>query len=232
MTWNDLSFICALRWWRGWFSSSRLLMRSFDIVRVVTLPNITIRYIYERLKLNFMIWFRLYIIYDLSSSVSLELPFLLALSTVVSDSSILQLGCLGDHYKIRLYVCLYSVTLDPDLFSRNTGAVTIYDIPPKNSMMTSSNGNIFRVTGDLCGEFTGPGEFPTQMPVTRSFDVYFDLRPNKWLSKQSWGWWFGTLSCSLWRHRNGIHLNLAKPCSSKTSKLTISRITSKWRYCS
>ena len=69
-------------------------------------------------------------------------------------------------------------------------------------MMTSSNGNIFRVTGHLCGEFTGPGEFPTQRPVTRSFDVYFDLCPNKRLSKQSWGWWFGTLSCSLWRHRN------------------------------
>ena len=46
------------------------------------------------------------------------------------------------------------------------------------NMMTSSNGNFFRVTGPLCGEFTGPGEFPTQRPVTRSFDVYFDLRPN------------------------------------------------------
>ena len=40
-----------------------------------------------------------------------------------------------------------------------------------NFMMTSSNGNIFRVTGHLCGEFTGPGEFPAQRPVTRSFDV-------------------------------------------------------------
>ena len=48
-----------------------------------------------------------------------------------------------------------------------------------------------------------PGEFPTQRPVTRSFDVYFDLRPNKWLSKQSWGWWFESLSWSLWRQRNG-----------------------------
>ena len=73
-----------------------------------------------------------------------------------------------------------------------------------NSMMTSSNGNIFRVTGPLCGEFTGPGEFPTQRPVTRSFDVFFDLRLNKPLSKQSWGWWFETLSPSLWRHRNGL----------------------------
>ena len=70
-------------------------------------------------------------------------------------------------------------------------------------MMTSSNGNIFRVTGPLCGEFTGPGEFPTQRPVTRSFDVFFDLRPPKPLSKQLWGWWFETLSRSLWRHRNG-----------------------------
>ena len=47
-----------------------------------------------------------------------------------------------------------------------------------------------------------PGEFPTQRPVTRSFDVFFDLRLNKPLSKQSWGWWFETLSCSLWRHLN------------------------------
>ena len=52
-------------------------------------------------------------------------------------------------------------------------------------MMTSSNGNIFRVTGPLCGEFTGPGDFPAQRPVTRSFDVSFDLRPNKRLSKQT-----------------------------------------------
>ena len=77
-------------------------------------------------------------------------------------------------------------------------------------MMTSSNGNIFRVTCPLCGEFTG--EFPTQRPVTRNFDVFFDLRLNtcKRLSKQSWGWWFETLSRPLWRHCNEItcHINL------------------------
>ena len=61
-------------------------------------------------------------------------------------------------------------------------------------MMTSSNGNIFRVTGHLCGEFTGPGEFPAQRPVTRSFDAFFDLRLNKRLSKQPRGWWFQTPS--------------------------------------
>ena len=67
-------------------------------------------------------------------------------------------------------------------------------------MMTSSNGNIFRVIGPLCGEFTGPGEFPTQRPATRSFDVFFDLRLNKRLSKQPWDWWFEAPSWSLWCH--------------------------------
>ena len=46
------------------------------------------------------------------------------------------------------------------------------------------------------------GEFPAQRPVTRSFDIFFDLRLNKRLSKQSWGWWFETLSCPLWRQCN------------------------------
>ena len=47
-----------------------------------------------------------------------------------------------------------------------------------------------------------PGEFPAQRPVMRSFDVFFDLRLNQRLSKQSWGWWFKTLSRPLWRQCN------------------------------
>ena len=58
----------------------------------------------------------------------------------------------------------------------------------------------------LCaGNSPVPGEFPSQRPVTRSFHVYFDLRPNKRLSKQSWGWWFETLSHPLWRHCNELN---------------------------
>ena len=75
-------------------------------------------------------------------------------------------------------------------------------------MMTSSNWNIFHFTGPLCGESPVPGEFPSQRPVTRSFDVFFDLCRNKRLSKQSWGWWFETPSCPLWRHFNGESVNL------------------------
>ena len=57
----------------------------------------------------------------------------------------------------------------------------------------------------LCaGNSPVPGEFPSQRPVTKSFDVFFDLRLNKRLSKQPWGWWFETPSCSLWRHCNDL----------------------------
>ena len=55
-----------------------------------------------------------------------------------------------------------------------------------------------------------PGEFPAQRPVSRSFDDSFDLRLDKLLSKQSWGWRFEMLSCPLWRHCNGRHLTGCK----------------------
>ena len=54
------------------------------------------------------------------------------------------------------------------------------------------------------GNSSVPGEFLAQRPVTRSFDVFFDLRLNKRLSKQSWGWWFETLPRPLWRHSNAM----------------------------
>ena len=62
----------------------------------------------------------------------------------------------------------------------------------------------------LCaGNSPVPGEFPAQRPVTRSFDIFFDLCLNKRLSKQSWGWWFETLSRPLWRQGNG---SMRRPC--------------------
>ena len=66
-------------------------------------------------------------------------------------------------------------------------------------MMKSSNGNIFRVTGHLCGEFTDHRWIPRTKASDGSFDVFFDLHPNKRLSKQSWDWWFETPSHPLWR---------------------------------
>ena len=63
--------------------------------------------------------------------------------------------------------------------------------------------NTFSALLAICaGNSPVPGDFPAQRPVMRSFDVFFDLRLNKWLSKHSWGWWFEKLSCTLWRHCN------------------------------
>ena len=63
------------------------------------------------------------------------------------------------------------------------------------------------------------------VPVPRTFDVYFDLRLNKRLSKQSWGWWFETLSSPLWRHSNALQSNTWwSNCESKNG----SRISNAW----
>ena len=56
------------------------------------------------------------------------------------------------------------------------------------AMMTSSNGNVFRATGHLCGEFTDPHEFPAQRPVTRSFVVFFVcVWINDWVNNREAG---------------------------------------------
>ena len=55
-------------------------------------------------------------------------------------------------------------------------------------MMTSSNGNIFRVTGHLCGNSPVSGEFPAPRPVTRSFDVcLIRARINGWVNTRAAG---------------------------------------------
>ena len=57
----------------------------------------------------------------------------------------------------------------------------------------------------LCeGNLPITGGFPSQRPVRGSFDVFFDLCLNTWLSKQSRCQWFEMPLCSLWHHCNGI----------------------------
>ena len=71
-------------------------------------------------------------------------------------------------------------------------------------MMTSSNGTI-SVLLVLCAGYSpviGYRWIPLTKTSDDSSDVLFDLRLNKRLSKQSWGWWLETPSCRLWRHSN------------------------------
>ena len=71
-----------------------------------------------------------------------------------------------------------------------------------NNMMTPLNGKIFRITSSLWGNPLVTSGFPSWRPVTRIFDVFFDLHLNKQLSKHSRCRWFEILLCSLWHHRN------------------------------
>ena len=75
-------------------------------------------------------------------------------------------------------------------------------------MMVSSNGNIFHITGHLCGEFTGIWWIPCTKASDAAFWFFFDLSLNKWLRKQSSGWWFETLLRPLWRHCNVLQFSL------------------------
>ena len=70
-------------------------------------------------------------------------------------------------------------------------------------MMTSSDGNISAILDICAGNLPVTGEFPAQSPVTLSFDDgFFDLRPNKRLSKHWPGWWFEKPSRPFWRRCN------------------------------
>ena len=70
-------------------------------------------------------------------------------------------------------------------------------------MMTSSNGNIFRVTGPLCGEFIGHRWIPHHKGQWRGA-LMFSLicaRTNGWENTRDEKW-FERPSHSLWRHCN------------------------------
>ena len=59
---------------------------------------------------------------------------------------------------------------------------------------------------------------PSQRPVTRSFHVFFDLRLNKRLNKQSRCRWFETPWWSLWRRGNAL------------AKIMMARFTDAYTY--
>ena len=96
-------------------------------------------------------------------------------SGVVSEANVVK----RQHFRFTVWGIIIHLSLEQKARVVYCGSLT------EVSMMTSSNGNIFRVTGHM-----------------RSFEVFFDLRLNKRLSKQSWSWWFETLSHSLWSHSN------------------------------
>ena len=85
-------------------------------------------------------------------------------------------------------------------------------------MMTSSNGNIFRVTGHLSEEFTSLRWIPCTKASDAELWCFLDLHPNKLLSIQLWGLWFDMPSHPLWCHRNLLVWNYS--CFSGDNELT------------
>ena len=69
-------------------------------------------------------------------------------------------------------------------------------------MMTSSNEDIFRVTGPVCGKFTGHQWIPRTKASDAELWCFLWSAPEKLLNKQPWIWWFETPSCPLWHHCN------------------------------
>ena len=81
-------------------------------------------------------------------------------------------------------------------------------------MMTSSNGNISALLALCAGNSPVTGEFPSQRPVTRRFDVFFDLRLNKvWVNNGETG--------NLRRHRAHYDvIVIPKLCENKWQPTT------------
>ena len=125
--------------------------------------------------------------------------------TYENDCNLIQFSVL---LRVQLTICQLwfrfwvGAEQAPSHYLNNSGLFhwRIYSSLDLNDTMTSSNGNIIRVTGHCPGNSPVTGEFPAQRPVTRSFDVFFDLRLNIRLSKQWWGWWFETPSRPFWRY--------------------------------
>ena len=84
--------------------------------------------------------------------------------------------------------------------------------------------DIFCVTGALCREFTGHRGIPLTKPVTRSLNIFFDLRLNKQLSKQSRRRQLETPLRSIWRHCNGVP-NSDQVIQAAVGSCNIQRVT-------
>ena len=78
-------------------------------------------------------------------------------------------------------------------------------------MMTSSNGSIFRVTGHLCGEFTGQRWIPRQRPATRSL-MFSLICP--WMN----GWVNNRKAGDLRRHRTHYDVRVMWPVTQTIFK--------------
>ena len=182
-------------------------------------------------------------------------------SNTLSD---IQICCNDFNMVMRSYAGLeyvwmlikYGTQLKPPLIaSRETVSVDVmnfYHVSVKLMTYRSKiittwwRGNAFIIHDDVvkmeifsaslaisAGNSPVPGEFPPKA-LTRNVDVFFDLRLNKRLSKQSWDWWFETPPRPLWCHRSVLTLCEGNASIKTAIYFTYSRNVSRdyyfWTY--
>ena len=129
-------------------------------------------------------------------------------------------GVLLDYWQHRGNRDINIKKVSPGNKSRNSNPIKLNHFRAKLKIVNNTSNNIHMMTSGskwkprmetfsaLLALFAGnspvTGGFPPQRPVTRSFDVFFDLRLNKRLSKQSRRRWFETQLRSLWRHHCNV----------------------------
>ena len=139
----------------------------------------------------------------------------------VSDSENVSMPC---HYVVGVHVSTHFISIT----TQQTHCTIMTSLLRQNDVILTSKGHRFDVITTLLLRHVFSGyehsimfECPSQRPLTRSFDVFFDLRLNIRLSKQLWSWWFETPSRSLWRHCNGRRWATSATCV-RQCKSTIS----------
>ena len=96
------------------------------------------------------------------------------------ECRIASTNCKVAEFTLKIYkICLWSFSLVFLIFYHCS---TLHGLAWGRHPMKT-----FSASLAICaGNSPVPGEFPAQRRVTRSFRVFFDLRPNKPWSKQSW----------------------------------------------
>ena len=117
-------------------------------------------------------------------------------------SMILSCLMLFIHIKLRLWMWGDKYNPEVEMSSCHCRAVVenVYAFYWKYTWWHHQRETFFALLVFCAGNSRITGEFSAQRPVTRSFDVFFNLRPNKWLSKQWRRWCFETPFRSLRRH--------------------------------
>ena len=116
-------------------------------------------------------------------------------------SMILSCLMLFIHIKLRLWMWGDRYNPEVEMSSCHCRAVVenVYAFYWKYTRWRHQRVTFLTLLAFCAGNSRITGEYPAQRPVTRSFDVFFDLHPNKWLNKQWRRWCFETPFRSL-RH--------------------------------